>query len=368
MSSPPVARAEGIEIVTSIDAFDALASEWPESDARQFGPLTSHEWFSCAARAFCAPNSLHAIVYRRGGRIAAIAPLFRSTRHGLEWLELIGASALFEPGALPAVDQNALAAVCAAVLRQDRPVFLQRLDVGDPCIRLLESGAGSNGKLRRLSKPGTYLLSRGATWAEVSAGMPARRRKRLTRLRDELNAHGPVAVDVLAPGPEELPGLFATVMKVEAAGWKGRGGSALLVNARVRRFFEDLSRRFATRGELRVFLLRLNGTAIAVQLGIEQGGRYWALKRGFDEAWRQYSPGILLTSAAVAHMLDQRRAGYEFLGSPEDWQRQWEPQERALCALAYYPQSLRGSTAYAADALIGGLRTALRRARRTHGG
>ena len=119
---------------------------------------------------------------------------------------------------------------------------------------------------------------------------------------------------------------MAEAMRVEAASWKGRGGSAMLTNPRLSGFFLQLAQRLARQGSLRVCFLRLNGAPIAMQIGVVHAGRWWVLKIGYDERWAEHSPGIQLmwdvlraafeAAAELVRDAGQRRTVAEHLDSP----------------------------------------------------
>ena len=83
-------------------------------------------------------------------------------------------------------------------------------------------------------------------------------------------------------------------LRLEAAGWKGRYGTALSLTAPDRKFFRAIvSRAFEVR-RLVMLSLRLNSRPIAMLVNFEAGNGSYAFKVAFDEKYRRYSPGVLL--------------------------------------------------------------------------
>ena len=78
-----------------------------------------------------------------------------------------------------------------------------------------------------------------------------------------------------------------------------------------------------------------------MQVAVEQAGRWWLLKIGFDPAWSQCSPGILLLAETLRYAAAAGLAGYEFLGTVEPWTQVWTQAERQCVALRIYPRGLR---------------------------
>lgn len=340
-----------VEVVTSLAQLDGMASCWPDLGTLRWGPLTSHEWFSCAARYYCSEATLHCIVVRRAGALVGVAPLCRVRRRGIQWLEIIADRVLFEPLQLPAADEQALVTLGEAIVSQGLPVFIERLEPDDPAIARIESAARGRGTFRVLERAATHYLPQGARWSDSHGTMAEYRRK-----KRKLEAHGPLDTCILQPTADELAPLLETVFQVESAGWKGRRGSSLLSNGQLLSFFTELCSRLAAKGSLRICLLRCAGQALAAQICVEQGGRLWVLKIGFDEQWRKLSPGMLLTSDTIRYALEDRALGLEFLGVAEDWQREWRPLRRPHCAAVFYPNRPGGMAALALDRLAAWVR------------
>jgi CelD/BcsL family acetyltransferase involved in cellulose biosynthesis len=341
---------DDVKVITTTQEFDELADHWQALGEQRWGPLTSHEWFAAAARHLCA-GALHVVSVWRAGALVAVAPLVRARRRGLTCLEIIGQRALYEPTSLPAIDQGALAVLCSAIVDQQLPAVLQRLDTTDPCLSLLTTAVVGRGLLRVTARPSTNFVD--ATAYETHADTSGERRK-----RKKLQAEG-FSTAIEFPAAAALPPLLDNFFEVEASGWKGRHGSAVLARRGLRSFFTEVAEGFARRNALVIARMARPKRSIAVRLCLEQGGRLWELKIGYDEAWAKYSPGTLLTTDTVNYAVDVRNCNYEFLGVAEDWQKPWATHVRQHCAAVFYPRSVAGIAMRTLD----GLATAARRIR-----
>jgi CelD/BcsL family acetyltransferase involved in cellulose biosynthesis len=217
----------------------------------------------------------------------------------------------------------------------------------------LLSAAARRGAVRVAARADTYRLPRGTPWTQVSGSLSNYRRK----LR-KLQAMGPVTFAVESPEPARLTPLLEEAVEVESRTWKARAGGAMVSNPRLGGFFRDFCARLAGRGQLRIAALRVGSAAVAVQLCAEQDGRIWVLKMAFDERYAACSPGLILTTDLIRHALEERAAGFEFLGVAEDWQLPWSPQARKQCAFLYYPRTLAGAAAFTLDSLAARVRRA----------
>jgi hypothetical protein len=93
----------------------------------------------------------------------------------------------------------------------------------------------------------------------------------------------------------------------------------------------------------------VNEVPIATILGIEEAGRFWVLKIGYDEQWARCSPGIQLTMETIKYAFDRGLDGYEFLGSEESWQAMWPHDHRPFISVSVYPISPGGLWAIVTD-------------------
>jgi CelD/BcsL family acetyltransferase involved in cellulose biosynthesis len=159
----------------------------------------------------------------------------------------------------------------------------------------------------------------------------------MRRARRRAEALGAVEIALLAPGADEVAELLDEALAVEARGWKGRAGTAVVLDERRRPFVAAYAARAAAAGALRLALLRIDGRAMAMQFAVEYDRRLWLLKIGFDEEASRCSPGSLLLLAALRDAATRGLRACEFLGEVESWTRAWTTCERSIVAVRGYP-------------------------------
>jgi hypothetical protein len=151
----------------------------------------------------------------------------------------------------------------------------------------------------------------GGADAYLDRALAGRRRKELRRQRDRLAEQvGPLAVEALAPGDDPRPWL-AEYLALEAAGWKGRAGSAMAADPDTRLYFLDAMTAAHRRGGLH--MLRLRGaradTPLAVKCNLLAGDGAFAFKIAFDERQARFSPGVQLELENIRWFHQQAAAG-----------------------------------------------------------
>lgn len=88
-------------------------------------------------------------------------------------------------------------------------------------------------------------------------------------------------------------------LALEAAGWKGRGGTALASLPQHSAYIREIVRNFAAADAIRIDLLRLDDQPIAGGLLLDLAGQSHFLKIAYDEGKARLSPGRALAIAML---------------------------------------------------------------------
>jgi CelD/BcsL family acetyltransferase involved in cellulose biosynthesis len=300
-----------VEIHRSIDS---LAPEWDAlADRVGAPPWLRPGWMAAWWKAF-GRGKLEIVTLRGDGELAALAPLRRHTG-GIR-----SASNWHSPGYGFLVEDGAGHELAAAIFGpRPRSVSVKFVEPADAAFQECLSAARRAGYLllERTLERSPYLELSGS-WADFEAGISAKLRRDLRRRERRLAEAGEVAFEV-TDGAEKLDELFAEGARVEAAGWKGKRGTAIASNATTRGFYEDVARWAAARGTLRFAFLRAGGRAIAFDFCFEENGVHYLLKTGYEEEFARYAPGKLLRLHMLRRAYEHGLRRYDFLGDDADW-------------------------------------------------
>lgn len=320
----------GYDITLHADAASlaGLEGEWDALADRLAAPFLRPGWITSWWSSFDAGRP---VVYaaRRGGDLVALLPLvgrdsaLRSPTNG------------HTPRFAPLGDPDAVAALAAVVSRSN---------VGSVIVTHVPSEHASATAFDRSSR-----AARRVTWWEEGQTSPVvdvngdfdgylasrdrHTRRELGRLRRKLEAeHGPVRVDSFAV-PDDLHRDLRAALELEAGGWKGRRGTAILSRPDTAAFYGRLAESYARRGELRLSTLTAAGRLVAFDLCIVAHGRAWALKGAYDEAFRRYAPGLLLLIAQIERAFELGLASVDLLGGADDYKLKFATSFRPHAAL-----------------------------------
>ncbi|MGY3074493.1 CelD/BcsL family acetyltransferase involved in cellulose biosynthesis [Bradyrhizobium sp. LM6.10] len=129
----------------------------------------------------------------------------------------------------------------------------------------------------------------------------ARKLKELRRQRHRLEEHGAVAFDV-ARRPDEIGPALETFLQLEASGWKGKRGTALIQHAGDATFIRRAVAALAETAQCEIVTLRAGAIPVAAGIVLRHQDRAFFFKLGIDERFAKYSPGVQLTLELTRHL------------------------------------------------------------------
>ncbi len=335
-----------LKLIDTWDEFQSLRAAWNHLADRQRSPLLRHEFFSAALSASQAAPAIYVLVKK--GEPAAIAPFECVGSRGVSRYRSIGRD-LHEPSQLLYSGLAPLEELLAELRQIGRPILLSRVPANGPETVALRSALGY-GDFMHVSDGGTSpAVPLYGGFEEVLSRISSSRRadiRRKLRLAEKL---GPVTMTAIAPEPDQVDVSLSAFLRLEASGWKGSCGSAILPNPARKRFFETYSSALAEDGRLRLFFLRIGDDTVAARLAIVHNDCLWELKIAYDETFHKVSPGTLLTLETIRYACDAGLQRLEFLGRVSDWNKWWGVELQNHSTIRFYPRSLASLACLAID-------------------
>jgi CelD/BcsL family acetyltransferase involved in cellulose biosynthesis len=285
----PVAGPSGMGAVCaqwlSAEDWPAVLDDWQDLAAQSVPNVFLVPAFALAARALGPAAGLGAIVVIRDGQWLGFVP----GRVGLRGMAFAVWVHDYAPYGGPLVLPGEERAVVAALLGflDDRRVTAldwPMLDDGPVASALETTCAG-----RRTASLGRHVRA----CLVDTPPKPSKDHRRLARRLAELGTLEQVSTASGLPVGEAM----AAFLGLEAAGWKGRRGTALAAAETTREFFVAAVHGLAAAGMARIDLFRLDGRPIAAGVSLIAGGRAWYLKTAYNEAFARFSPGVLLSQS-----------------------------------------------------------------------
>lgn len=325
---------------------DTAMPEW-EALCETTGAAPFHRpgWYLRWADAF-APGRLHVALGREHGEVVAALPLL--VGHGSARAPVNGHTPEFgvvarDPGARHRL-------LCDVIAGSPHGLHIDELDLGQVEADELDWALTSQTRHASFGPSGTTIATdvRGS-WDEFLAGLRSDRRREVRLSLDRTRRHGDVDIGVHR-GQGAVCDLLDACLAVEAAGWKGREGTAVVSQPATRRFYEQLMAWAAGHGWAELRTLRIAGDLAAMQLALRHDGVLYLLKTGYDERYAAAAPGKALQHEIVRSAFeDPGLDRIEWLGSDGELKRVLGNRSRVLYRLAAFPAGPAGSLAHLAS-------------------
>jgi len=129
----------------------------------------------------------------------------------------------------------------------------------------------------------------------------AKKLKELRRQRHRLAEHGAIRFDVARTRPQVAAAL-EVFLKLEASGWKGKRGTALVQDDGDAAFVRRAAPALAETGQCEIVTLVAGDMPVAAGIVLRHQDRAFFFKLGIDERFAKFSPGVQLTLDLTKHL------------------------------------------------------------------
>ena len=314
-----------VELVTDATQLEQLVEPWRQLAHVCACPGALPEWLLSWWH-HVAPRRAElrtVTVFDSNRRLVGLAPLFAVPHASHTAYRLLGAPYVHRlaPLAQPGSEAEVVCAIAKVLSEADpRPdvVMLDGIEVGAPWLETLTSQW--TGRVRPWSYTVDVVsaptISLAGTFEEWLATRSSKFRQQMRRARRAVEqAGGQIVLPTVEPEVERGCAAFA---RLHAERWSGNDTPSYLTPA----WFAAIRAAalpLAARGELRLWLLELQGRVVAVELSLAAGGEVQFFNGGWDASAAKFSPALLIRLAAVEdafsrgeHRLDMGGGRHEY--------------------------------------------------------
>ncbi len=257
--------------------------------------------------------------------------------------------------------KEALTALLQHLLRLPRAMFLG-LDLvhrdGLVAEALAAATEAAEARLVRHSEHERAQLNRNDANPAIELALSPKHRRNFERLRRRLESElgEPLEVRDRSGDPEAVEAF----LELEAAGWKGKAGTAFSTLESHDDFFRSVASELAVLGRLELLSLETGDGPLAMKCNVRAGNGSFCVKIAYDERWARYSPGVQLEIENVSRFRGDSKLNWmDSCAGPnnEMINRLWADR-RPIVNLAACRRSPRGRFAEVAIAASRRVRTA----------
>jgi len=284
-------------------ALGGIVDEWRALVKQALEPNVFYDpAFMLAAAPVLGKAVRVALVRTNAGRLVGMFPTRIERPRGSPSSMLVGWTHPYAPLGTPLIDREGSAGIIAAWLDHlgrdrtlPRLLLMPLLPEQSAFEAALDSVLAHSGRHHAVfGRHRRAMLNPGAQRADyIARVVSAGRRKELRRQRRRLDDIAPVTLTTARSGADVAAAL-QDFLALEAAGWKGRGGTAIATDPAIEEFVRTAVTALATTGGARVDRMLHGDRAIAAAVTLASGNSAWCWKIAYDEIFARASPGVQL--------------------------------------------------------------------------
>jgi len=287
-----------------LGALADMIEPWRALAARAAEPNVFYEPdFALAAAPVFGSDVEAVLVWAGPSRLVGLFPLVVAwRRYGVKLAVATGWTHPFAPLGTPLIDRDAGAAPAEAFFDHvagdsalPKRLLLPFLHEAGPVAAALASALAQHGGVHAAfgRHQRAALAPTGERGSYLRRAVGTKRRKELRRQRHRL-ADGGAVTFALARAPVDVAPALRDFLTLEAAGWKGRAGTAIAQHEDVTRFIEAAVAALAARDQACVARLCCGSRLFACAVTLRSGNGAWGWKIAYDERFAATSPGVQL--------------------------------------------------------------------------
>jgi CelD/BcsL family acetyltransferase involved in cellulose biosynthesis len=299
-----------------LSGLEPIADEWRELAARALEPNVFYEPAFALPAAKIFGRDAGALLVWSGTSPRKLLGFFpgriEPRRYGLKLPVLVGWTHPYAPLGMPLVEREAAEPVIAAWLAHlaDDPelpglVLLPLLPTDGPFTTALDA------IVRRAQMPvadfnthqRAQLVPDDDRLFYVERTLGQHRHKELRRYVRRLGDVGALLFTT-ATEPESVAGAIEDFFTLELHGWKGKAGTAAVLDDGIHGFITAAVAGLAAVGKVAINRIFIDGRAIAVTITLCSADTAWFWKIVYDEKFAQHSPGVVLTFAVTEDLVE----------------------------------------------------------------
>jgi len=327
---------------TGTDGFESVRWAWQQLGGCAQYFFQSPEWMDLAAAQL--EGDLAWGVVTESGRPAAVSVLRRSRLKragiGIRVLSDVRVGDMMSPfsdcvlDAKPDVRSGVALDDLLGVTGAWDVLDLRDRRVGSPWLEM----AVGRGYVEEDPNGGVGILDTRLVADEWWPTLPVNMRDSIRKARRRIEACG--GSEIVSSTGAELPAAYEEFVALEASGWKGVAGTALLQRSASRDLLRDY---LCVAGTAQVRSLRIGDRLAASQLTVRVGGSLVLLKVAYDEQLAHLSPGNVLMADLVEECCEDPAVDRIDCTVWQEWHQRWgmvrEPTYRLV---AFNHRSVRG--------------------------
>ncbi len=298
-----------VEIVTDLDVLICHQSAWDQLAlaAPRPLPMSSSAWIIPYLKYRLREDERWAVVFAfDGSDLVGVLPLLIRPRRVLG-TNSVRLRTMFGPHTYSVdllADSSRESAVITAILtalnkvnRRWHHLLMRRLSSTSPLFKFIGERPRSIRQYHEECDAGSFLATVG-DFDTFYKTLSRNTRRALTKAHHKLDRLNEVNF-VFPSSGDSIEARMQDFLKVDAASWRGRAGSAIDSDPSVLSFYREAIQRLAKLGWLEWHFMEVDSRVVAAQLAVKMGRRLIIKRISYDDSYASYAPGNILFEHTV---------------------------------------------------------------------
>lgn len=163
---------------------------------------------------------------------------------------------------------------------------------------------------------------------------------------------------------DDIAPQFHALLEIEASGWKGKEGSAIIQSPQTLAFYTACAQAWAQAGALKFFVMYLQDTPIAFEMNVQTGERLNCVKHGYLAQYAKQGPGQVLRIQVLKWAFEQPDIKcFDMFGPATEAKMKWATGVEDLFTFRIFRRNLPGALAWLRYAIAPKIKAKLRQLR-----
>jgi CelD/BcsL family acetyltransferase involved in cellulose biosynthesis len=310
-----------VRLCSTAREFADLKNQWNRLFNRieQPSPFLMHEWFMSCINAYGAGKELVVLAVIENNELIGLAPLWKYRqairRIPARFIGFIACpdTAFADMIVLPEKREDILQTILVYLQMTLKEAWdwttLQQWSRDSPNLVALKQILLMQGKRHGTSVcsvlPRVHLSQ---DWLALLGSRSQKFRKTHRNITNRIARLDGVEMECLLQ--DKNGNLLETLVSLARNSWKFKEGISLANSPEAISFFGELIAKAGECGQLMVWLLKLNGKCIAMEIDVVSANRAYALRADYDEEFGSYSPGAYLQYEIVKALIEAKYEDY----------------------------------------------------------
>jgi CelD/BcsL family acetyltransferase involved in cellulose biosynthesis len=320
--------------ITDLAGIDAVEDDWRRLATERGNAFLTPDWFRCWWRHYGEGATPFVTLARDGGGgLRGLMPLLLPGSGRPRVCRLAGANLgdHFHPVARPEDEAEVAAAAGEALRDAQQPwsvIALDKAELERPWLEALTeaTGARTHSFIRAPAVLPRIDLTQHEDWDAYLGSRSSNLRQQVRRFERRLAKDHEVRLRRTETSAE-LERDLATLFDLHDRRWEG---ATSLSSGTARDFHSDFAAVALERGWLRLWLLEVDGEAIAAWYGWRLGGRYAYYNSGFDPERSPLRPGLVLLAGVIRSAIEEGADEFDFLLGDESYKFRFAEDSRTV--------------------------------------